>query len=1106
MGTKATRKDFYREIRKSPGRFLSILFIVALGVAFFSGIRSSEPDMRVTGDAYYDETNLMDIQVMSSYGITKEDIQALKEVEGVLDVEGAYSGDFLSTLDDEQTVLHVMSLPKKMNEVAVSEGRMPEAADECLVDNALGYEIGDKITLESGTEDPVGDTLAADTYTVVGKGSTPRYISFQRGSTTIGTGSLDGFLVVPESAFVTDVYTEACIQVEGAKKLMAYSEDYDQLIEEVIGRVEDITGERGEIRRQELIDEADEELDDAREELEKGRQEAQDELDAAWTAIEDGEKQLTDAKAQIQEGKDQIASAKETLDSKQKELDSGLAEYQDGKKKLDQGQEAYEQGLAEFEEQKAAAAEKIQSGREEMEKLQSQIKADQGTYEELQKQIQALKEQIQEAEEQGGDPTELEKQLEQAETNAGLLEQKIAGEQKAYQEGTAQLDAYQKQIDDGQAQLDQTKAQLDASREALSEAYAQIKSGQDQIDAGWEELNSQEQQLLTGEQEIQENEKQLEEAKEEYQQGKKDAEQEIADGEQEIQEAEQEIQDLEAPKWYVYDRSNLPEYDGYGENADRMRAIGQVFPVIFFLVAALISLTSMTRMVEEQRIEIGTMKALGYDRFTIASKYLGYALLATAGGSVIGVLIGEKILPYIIIYAYGIMYQNLPEILVPYQWSYAAMASAAAVACTMAATLLACYKELGAQPAVLMRPPTPKKGQRVLLERVKIIWNHLNFNWKSTVRNLVRYKKRLFMTVFGIGGCMALMLVGFGLRDSIFEIADLQYGELQFYDGSIYPEDGLTEEESQRLKDFLEQDEDIERFMDVNMMNMTLENGQESHDAYLCVLSDPDRINEFLCFRDRKSHETYELTDDGVIISEKTANLLGVEKGDTVVIRDEEKGNKEVKIAQVCENYMGHYLYLTAGSYEKIYGDEPEYNAIFFQVPESYSIEELEDAGQEILEQDEVLSVSYTHDIRSQLDDMLASLNLVIVVLIISAGMLAFVVLYNLNNISITERQRELATLKVLGFYNPEVAMYVYRENIILTFLGAAFGVILGRILHLFIIQTVEVDSAMFGRNVHFTSYLYSLLFTLLFTALVNLVMYFKLKRINMVESLKSIE
>lgn len=1107
MGTKATRKDFYREIRKSPGRFLSILFIVALGVAFFSGIRSSEPDMRLTGDAYFDGTNLMDIQVMSTYGVTEDDLAALAEVEGVEAVEGAYSQDFLSTLDDEQTVLHVMSLPEEMNQVAVSEGRLPKAADECMVDNAMGYEIGDEIVLESGTDDPVEDTLGTDTFTVVGKGSSPCYISFERGSTTIGTGTLDGFLVVPKSAFVTEVYTEAYLQVEGAKELTTYTDAYDEKIETVLDRVEDITGERGRIRRDELIAEAQEELDKARQELEDGRKTAQEELADGWSQIEDGESQLEDAKAQIEDGRAQIRDAKATLNSKQKELDDGLKQYQVGKDQLEAGKKAYQQGKEEFDGQKAQAEQEIASGYEELEEGKAQIEEYQKQYEELVNQtIPGLEKLIKQTEDAGEDTTVLRENLGKAQDAAKNLEENIPLAQQEYQEGLAQLEAAEKNLEDGQKQLKDTKKQLDASEKELKAAYQEIQSGQSQIDAAWDELESQEQTLKDGEAEIRENEKKLADAKEEYEEGKQEAEEEIAQGEQEIRDAEEEIQDIELPDWYVYDRGNLPEHDGYGENADRMRAIGQVFPVIFFLVAALISLTSMTRMVEEQRIEVGTMKALGYDRFTTASKYLGYALLATVGGSILGVLIGEKILPFIIIYAYGIMYQNIPEILVPYQWSYAAMASAAAVACTIAATLMACYREMGAQPAVLMRPPSPKKGQRVLLERVRIIWNHLNFNWKSAVRNLVRYKKKLFMTVFGIGGCMALMLVGFGLRDSIFEIADLQYGELQFYDGSIYPEEDLSQEERQELEVFLKEDSDVEDFLDVDMMNQTLEHGKNTHEAYTCVLSDTQKGRDFLCFRDRKTHESYQLPDNGAIITEKTADLLNAEVGDTIILRDEEKGDREVKISEICENYMGHYLYLSADYYQELYGGEPEYNAIFFQVPEGYSQDQLEDAGQVILARDEVLSVSYTHDIRSQLDDMLTSLNLVIVVLIISAGMLAFVVLYNLNNISITERQRELATLKVLGFYDPEVAMYVYRENIVLTVLGAAFGIILGRILHLFVIQTVEVDAAMFGRNVNLPSYLYSFLFTLLFTLVVNLVMYFKLKKIDMVESLKSIE
>lgn len=1149
MGTKATRKDFYMEIRKSPGRFLSILFIVALGVAFFSGIRSSEPSMRITGDAYLDDSSLMDIKAVSTMGITEDDIAAIEEVEGVWRAEGAYSADFLTNTDEEQYALHVMSLGDEMNMAEVTEGRLPEKVGECLADDRMGYEVGDKIVLLSGTDDPVSDTLKTEELTVVGTGSSACYISLNRGSTTIGTGSINGFLVVPENTFDLDVYTEVYVQVEGAADLTAFTDAYDEKIEAVIDRIEGITDERSEARRQDIIDEANEELEDARTELAEGKAEAEAELADAAQKIADGESQIQEARAEIEDGKKKIADAKSTLNSKQKELDSAKSEYYSGMQQLRNGKAAYEQGLAEFEAGRPEAEAKIQEGEAALAQGREQLDQGWASYYELldaiksleailegagnqpnpepvepeqpgepdpvapdqsnQEQLETVRAGQNRTGEQTGQPgqsADLQAQLEVLKSQAAAAKQELDAAEQEYSEQNAALEAARQQFQSAKQQLTGTKVMLDANESVLQQAYEQIQSGQSQIDSGWKELKSQETTLLSGEQELEAKTQELEDAKADYEEGKKEAEEEIADGEQKIADAEAELEDLDLPKWYVYDRSTLPELNGYGENADRMRAIGQVFPVIFFLVAALISLTSMTRMVEEQRIEIGTMKALGYSKRAIAGKYLGYALLATVGGSVIGVLIGEKLLPYIIIYAYGIIYPHVTHILVPYNWTYAAIASGAAIACTTVATFGACYRELGAQPAVLMRPPAPKKGKRVFLERIGIIWKHLNFSWKSTIRNLMRYKKRFFMTIFGIGGCMALMIVGFGLRDSIFEIADIQYKELQIYDGSIYLQEDLTEEDKNDLQAFLEKDKDVDRFMDAYMKNVTLTNGKKERATYECVLGTPEEAEQYVHFRDRKTKETYELSDHGVIISEKTAKLLDAKIGDTIYIKDEETGNKEVKIENICENYMGHYIYFTPVYYEEVFGEEPEYNSIFFAVDDSYSKKELEDVGKEILAEDEVLSVSYMHDIEKQLNDMLKSLNLVIVVLIISAGMLAFVVLYNLNNINITERQRELATLKVLGFYDPEVAAYVYRENILLTFIGAAVGVVFGKFLHLFVIRTVEVDAAMFGRTINLPSYIYSLLFTLAFSMIVNGVMFFKLRKIDMVESLKSIE
>ena len=1103
MKMKPTHKDFYMEIRKSPGRFLSILFIVALGVAFFSGIRASEPDMRLTGDTYFDESNLMDIKAFSTYGVTQDDVDAILKIDGVEHAEGAYSADFMQVVDKKQKVLHVISLQDEMNQVKLSDGRMPQKAGECLADQDAGYKVGDTIKLRSGTSDEVIDTLTTDTLKVVGLCSSPMYISYGRGSATIGTGTISAFVMVPEETFDMDVYTEVYVQVKGAKNEVAFTDGYDKKVEKVLDQIEDITDERAEIRKQELVNEAQEKIDEAREELEQGRADAASELADAAAKIADAEEQLTSGKAQITSGKKQIASAKNTLSKKESELEQAQNQYNAGLAQLQEGEAQYEAGLAQYEAAKPEAEAKIQSGREEIEKKKQELVEAPAQLEQLKQMVAGL-----EQKQTAGIITEEEeatlKKLK--ENQIPQLEYFIANGEQLIASGEAELDAAQKQLDDTAATLAQTKSELDAAKASLNGVPQQLASGKSQIQSGWAEIRKQEKKLEEGATEIAENEAKVAEAKIEYANGEEEAAQKIAEGEQKIADAEAKVQDIEKPTWYVYDRDTLTEYSGYGENAERLGAIGRVFPVLFFLVAALISLTSMTRMVEEQRTAIGTMKALGYSKMSIAKKYLGYALIATAGGSVLGVLIGEKILPYIIVYAYGILYKHITHILIPYQWIYAWMAAAAAIVCTMAATFFACYKELVAQPAVLMRPPAPKNGQRVFLERIKFIWKHLSFTWKSCIRNLTRYKKRFFMTVFGIGGCMGLMLVGYGIKDSCYEIAELQFRDIQMYDGSVYLKEDISDETRQNLLDYMKDDSDISHYMQTSMKNVTLVNGKNKRDTYQVVFSEPKDVKDYFDFHDRKSKEEYTLDDEGVIISEKTGKLLNAKAGDTIEIKDEENGNKKVKIAHICENYMGHYIFFTPSYYEKVYGENSEYNSIFFAGQKGDTQEDYNKIGEDILTQDGALSVSYMRDIEKQLDDMLKSLNLVIVVLIISAGMLAFVVLYNLNTVNITERQRELATLKVLGFYDLEVAEHVYRENVLLTFIGAAVGVVLGKFLHAFIIDTVEVDTAMFGRNINFSSYMYSLLFTILFSLIVNGIMYFKLKKIDMVESLKSIE
>ena len=858
------------------------------------------------------------------------------------------------------------------------------------------------------------------------------------------------------------------------------------------------------LRRQELADEAYEKLEEAEKELEAGMAEAEAELADAAEQLKEAEAELADVGEQIRKGRAQLEESEKILNTKQEEVNTARREYYIGFEKLENGKEEYEKGRAEFEAAKPAAQAQIESGRRQLAVFRKELDESRAEYQGLVQMIDKMEADPKQPDDSGYE--EWASELRKLSTQAQQYKDSLDAQEVQYTQESSKIEAASQALCTTEAQLARTRAGLDLVEKQLANARSQIESGQEQITSGRTELSRRKKELDQGQAELADGESKLADARQDYEEGRKEAQAKLADGRKKIQDGEAEIADIKEPDWYVYDRSVLIEYDGFGENAERLGAIGRVFPVLFFLVAALISLTSMTRMVEEQRTSIGTMKALGYSKLVIASKYMGYAFLAAAGGSVLGVLAGEKILPYIIVYAYGILYKHLPQILVPYQWEYAVMASAAAVLCTIFATFMACYKELGAQPAVLMRPPAPKNGRRVFLEYIGIVWRRLNFSWKSTVRNLMRYKKRFFMTIFGIGGCMALMLVGFGLKDSCYEIAELQYEDIQLYEGSIYLNEDASETECKELTEMLENQKDIKQFMNVNMQKVTLVNGENEHTACECVLSSVEDIPKFVDFHDRRSKEQYKLSDEGAVISEKTARLLEVKQGDVIELKEEGSKNKKIKISNICENYLGHYIYITPAYYEEIHGKKAEYNSILFSVADSCSLGQMERTGQEILKQNAALSVSYIHDIEKQLDDMLKSLNLVIVVLIISAGMLAFVVLYNLNTVNIAERKRELATLKVLGFYDGEVAGYVYRENILLTFIGAVVGIVLGKFLHLFIIQTVEVDSAMFGRVIHIPSFIYSLLLTVLFSMLINGVMYFKLRKIDMVESLKSIE
>lgn len=1286
-GMKALHKDFWMEIRKSKARFISIFLIVALGVAFFSGIQASSPDMRYSGDAYYEAAKLMDLKIQGTLGLTQRDVKAVSDIDGVELAEGSYSTDVMSGEDDARKVLHLESISSNFNLLTADEGRIPEKSGEIFLDKPFaknrGYKIGDTISV---SEDGDSELLKKTTYTVVGIGSSPLYISFNRGNTTLGSGEVSGFGYILPEDFEQEAFTQIYIMVHESGDVISYTDAYDNLIKKIRKRVEGIEKEQCSLRYEEIVAEANEKLDDARKELEDGKKESEEKLGDAKKKLDDGQKkyedgkkeyedgkqQLSDAKKELTDGKQQLADgrkqiedgwsqlnsakqqvedglsqlntarsqladseaqinekqaeltagyeqlnaakqqvsdgevqlreAEKTLESKQAELDSGREQLETGKNTIKEtktaltGQkEQCEAGLVQVSEGESqiSSSEEALSGQQaqldeltsQKEALSSQAAELQAQYDagaeagkteeelaELSTQIQTLNGQISAMEEQinagqaqiDGAQAELTaKKSELAQTRATLesslgqinegfsqikeQEETLSQTEAQLNEGQEELDkgkkeletkkaelsaakeeiaANQATLDDGQSQLDSARAQLSSGRQQLEEKQAQLNAGQAEIQANTEkltssqaELDANEQKLLDGEKEIRENEQKLKDAKKdledakkklsdgkkEYQDGKKEADDKIAEAQQKIEDAQKEVDDIETPEWIVTDRNDLPEYSDFGDNAERLKNIGKVFPMIFFLVAALISLTTMTRMVEEQRTQIGTMKALGYGKASIASKYLSYAFLATVGGSIAGVLFGEKVLPFIIIQAYGIMYWNIGDHMqLDYELQYALIASGAAVICTMGATLFSCAKTLAETPASLMRPPAPKEGKRILIERISFIWKHLSFSWKSSMRNLFRYKKRLFMTIFGIAGSMGLMLVGFGLYDSIMDIAILQYDQIQHYDAMVINDEDATDSQEKDLLKFLDGNSEIDHYTRVQLTKMTAPKEKGSVSIYVYVPENTENFKEDVTLRDRKSHEQYELTDDGAVICEKTASLIGVKTGDEITLEKDNRKYK-VKITAVTENYMGHYVYMTPPCYEKTFGEKPEYSSTVYTMKEDAE-SDLETLGNAILKYPAALSISYTSSTAGQVERMLGSLGAVIWVLIISAGMLAFVVLYNLNNINITERQRELATLKVLGFYDGEVSQYVFRENILLSFIGILAGAVFGIFLHRYVITTVEVDAVMFGRNIKPISFVYSGIITFGFSMFVNMVMHFKLKKINMVESLKSVE
>ena len=1214
----AMQKDFWREIGHTRSRFFSIMILVALSVAFLSGLKATAPDMKHTGDDYLDSLHLADIQVLSTLGLTDEDIAALRAQDKIEDAEGEYVIDAFASSDSLDAVVKVLSLTDRgISDVLLREGRMPERADECVVEenmlSLMSISIGDTITLTPG--DDLSDALAQNTYTVVGTVRSPVYLAVERGTSTLGSGTVKAYLYLPREAFTLDYYTAAYVRVSGAAEMTAFYDEYDDYIDDVIDSLEDFSEQRASLRHDELVDEATEKLDDAQKELDDAKAEADEKLGDARRELADARKELDDGWKEYDDGKQELADSRTKLDDAKAELEDGEQEYADGVKKYDQavrdyekGQKDYADGVKDYEkgaQQLADGADELEAGKEKLDAGQKQLDAlgntvagalqndpnyagvtggtiidelgrgDENTAaatdaaldkmraqleggiaqaqqglaqidagieqcDEGLAKIDATLEQLPDSEEVAAQRAALEQQRaktaaqrsalvqQRGEVSAQLSElqsqlaalstvssgsiaankQQLDQGRADYESGKQQLSAGYRDLRDGKKELDKAKKELGEAPQKLADARKELADARKELDDGWKEYYDGEEKYADGEKELADayreltdGEKDYREGLREYEDGKAEADEKIADAEEKIADARRKVADIESCEWYLFSRSYNPGYTGYGQDAERMANLASVFPVIFFLVAALVCLTTMTRMVEEQRVQIGSLKAMGYSGLAISRKYLLYGLLPSLTGGVFGLVIGYILFPKMIFTAYQIMYQ-MPNIELRAYGGISAYSLLAAVACTTLATLWACLATLRETPASLMRPRTPKAGKRVFLEYIKPLWRKMSFTHKVTARNLFRYQKRFWMTVIGIGGCTALIIAGFGMRSSLLFTMSRQYDDLFHYSAQVTLSSNVLPEERQAVEDFLAGDSRVVNDVPCTASSATVITSSYSTTAYVEVM-EAGEIGKVIDLLDCKTGEPITMEDTGVYIDQKLSELLKVSVGDTFFLDGDARG--DVTVAGIYEHYTGHFIYMTPSYYEQTLHADSELNAYLMNFT-SDDTDTCNAIFEKLLSMNGVVTTSRMRDTQDTYMHSMERVDFVVVIIILAAAALAMVVLFNLSNINITERQRELATIKLLGFYDKEVSAYVYRENIVLTVFGILMGCFMGHWLHIYLVRSTEIDLMMFGRQTAPSAYVYAAILTMLFSVLVNVLAHFKMKKIDMVESLKSAE
>lgn len=1179
---KTLMREFFRSLRKNTSRFLTILAIIALGVAFFAGINAAQPAMIKSAVKYYQDYNLSDLRVMNPLGFKPGQVTKLKAIEGVETLQPSITKDVFMVFGEEEKAVRLYSFDpaahsdESLNKPEVLEGRLPKASGEIALDPdsyiSTKFKLGQKVTFRApkiNEEEPEPITRNTE-YTIVGLVKSPLYVSLERERTNIGDGNLLTFALVLPEDFVDKTPSEYFLRLAGTQSLdpsqSAYKEKVKALKSKVDQLGEDIMGaETADLKA---------ELSDNRDKLAKEKTKALEELKAAKDKLDQGRQDITDGKARLEketaEGEKKLAEGrKELQENRQKLLEGrlkyneGLLEWQKGSAEFTAGKQAYDEKALELAQGKAeldAAKGQLDMGRAMLHQNQAtmdQAKGQIETFGKIVKGLRKVRKSIpdvptlsqEQYDEILGNIEEISPETAQSirqfipfetpnapsairnflDTSLDSVEASYESAKATYDEGKANYDQAQKDLDQGQADYDAGlkkykagKKKLDAAKEDLDKAQKKVADGKAKLDETKKKLDDGEvkidqaeadleegQQLLDekskeGKAKLAQAEKDLAAGQKKYDEEKAKADKELAKADEELLKAERQIRDIPSA-WFVNSREGNIGYSAWFDNAEKIGRVALVFPFFFFLVAALVSLTTITRLVEEERGQIGTLKALGFNRWAIATKYLTYALLAALIGSAIGLALGSQFFPRVIIGAYGMLY-NFKATLVDFQPLYALISVALALLATLGAALGAITSEIRQVPAMLMQPKSPPPGQRIFLERFKGLWSRLSFSQKVTFRNLFLYKKRFWMTVLGISGCTALLLTGFGLKDSVDDIVRVQFGEIFLFDQMVHLDKKMPA--AQRNVDAIMKARPEVASYDpafMETMEAKAKGSDRTYDLEVRVPKDPQNFGKFVALRDPNSGQALDLTDDGVIITEKISNLLNLKVGDEIQYQDSDRRQFKAPVAAITESYVGHTLFLTPSLYEKVHLMKPDYQSAYVNLTAAGKADE-EQVKLTFMDLESVNAVSSSQAILDNFKDQMDSLIYVVFVLIAAAGLLAFIVLYNLSNVNIAERQRELATIKVLGFRAREVDNYVFRENLVLTLFGALLGSGLGMALHKFIMKTMEFDDMMFGKNIHALSFLFAIALTFLFTFIVNFIMHFALQRINMVESLKSLE